>query len=515
MPLLPTEIIGLILSHCVPEPIATGSTGSDTLEHRKQRTTLSNVSLTCRRLYDIATPLLYRHLAITNSIDAVYLFCALVANENLRCYPRSFTSLLCLGEGDECMRTRKLWVQKFVVEVNAARLDVEAQRVFARSGIACGCMADFFYADPETLPQQLVAVILLLCKGLEDVMIQAPHSGESMWSEHKDLSFIRDALVGNAYPMESQVRDYQVPATEMDVLPSLKTWRIQIDPDALDLEVDWDSPYALSPIFIPQLIQQPPPRLTKIEIYGDEGDYLPELSEGQSDHLSILKQVQTVNLFWFLAGPATVERLLKHCNSLAHLTWTFSQVKWADYDEESDEFTLDSALSPIRETLESLHVESSMTNDNFAMPLDFFLSLTTLGKFQNLQRLKIDTVTLFGLRPQQRLVGPKHLFLASHLPPNMVSLEIIERAVEWYAVEEYDTWVQTLLIHFAETCAKYQPGLRIFVFKAVKFYGDELGGKQGFRGRRSIEHLEALFANIGVQFLWQWEEQIDGDCSMS
>jgi hypothetical protein len=405
------------------------------------------------------------------------------------------------------MGTRKLWVRKFVTEVRATNLDIEAQRALCRSGIKCGCIADFFDTHPDSFPQQLIAVILLLCKGLEDVMIQAPHSGESMWSEHKDMSLLRDALVGNAYSTSSQCRGYQAPSTDMDVLPSLRTWRIQIDPDALHLEVDWDSPYALSPIFIPQLLQRPPPRLTKIEVFGDEGDYLPELSEAQSDqvdHLSFLNQMHTVSLFWSLAGPATVERFLKHCNSLAHLTWTFSQVKWADYDEESDEFTLDSALSPIRDTLQSLHIESSMTNDNFAMPLDFFLTLNTLWEFQNLQHLRIDTVTLFGLQPQYRLKGPTSLFLASHLPPNLDSLEIIERAVDWYAVEEYDSWVQSIFIRFAQSCAEYQPGLRRFAFEAVRFAGDEVSGGRRFRCRSSIEHLEALFGHVRVQFLWQW-----------
>ncbi|CAJ2505801.1 Uu.00g131950.m01.CDS01 [Anthostomella pinea] len=495
---LPVEVLELSLEHIVPEIIKTGSLRAIDIRHRQQSEALRRASLACRQLNRIATPLLYRHLAIATPEQCASLFHTLICTPALRLYGRSFACLALLRAGSRQgyrVVTNQLYryTQQFVSYHDQSlglSLDSLAQEVLDCIGIRCNQhdpATPMWEADRMIIPRAVIAIMLVLpC--IEDCLLELPeynlpidanlslsalgipHCYHPSWGGFALSSLHTLRLQGNAsISMVGEVADPVIWATSGPALPRI--------PNLRNLDLLYDD-----------------------RVY-DHGYCGPPIFNGRAHPgcvFSALNQLQQLRLTKSRAAPAQVAWSLSRCKSLTSLTWTFRQALWCIYANTS----LDGILEKVRETLRHLRIESLTVGftigEKGADPPQIYeyshcIMVESLSAFPCLESIVIDLMTLLEPSHLYRIQQRTNCRLSDLLPPNIERLELIEKSLDdTYGTPKYNTYhasdpaAQALLaeplkhskIHdrclhlvlwtFARTCNVEQPRLRSFVFQAFR-----------------------------------------------
>lgn len=526
------------------------------------RSAVLSLCLTSRHLHELAEPLLYESIALTRDEQFVPLLNALLANRDRRSWIRSIATPMCIMEETDVYAALPLW-NRLIAPRKGVELDQRENRALQLAGLeldhilehdrwfndqgseesGCGLREDeWAFCD------QLIAVILCLTTGLEEILVQIPTDRQG---------------VGGFEYLEQALR-LGVNAQETGVLQSLRFVRIQPTrtieepmPDQScpvrtfvpqNVEPGFDPGFGIDPLRLRTFELQ---NVEEVEYCGDNGMWFRLLKADQGPwtddtlpwDLKRFRSLKSLKLHESRTPPSYLRHLLEEAHSLETFHYTTRQQEWrqhywnplyADYAfMPRDFFSINEALWPVRKTVKELALGSVQRSwdDGDEEYRDLEL-IVVLDAFERLTHLSIDIrwlipITL-DLEEKVALVP-----LCKRLPQSIEEIKLTEtwtksdlRALSRTPRLEKQAmdWVQaalwTLLVEDDEGDGK---GMKLVNLRRVTLTampvihaystwgldsddGDEAANSQyvPLKTDDGIEQMKGLFASRGVEFSIEW-----------
>lgn len=425
-------------------------------------TALLNLCLTSRHFYQLAEPLLYESIALTEDRHFVLLFDSLLAKRDRRSWIRSIACPMCLTTETEAIKIVPIW-NRLIAPRNDTNLDEpeeqalrivglrldripEKDRSISRTGsegYGCG-----LHGDQLSFCDQLLAVILCLTTNLEDILLQIPTDQE----EYKSFQSLQN--LNRVFWEAANNHDF-------GALQSLRSVRVQptryleweeerqdLSRQVLRQEIlpcnvrpgSWDPGFGVDPL---RLYTFEIPTVEEVEFCGDNGIWFKLLDPDGRQWIDFLPQdlkrfrsMKSLKLHESRTTPSYLRYLLEEAHSLETFHYTTRQQEWRQdywcpqYFEfhfvPRDFFSINEALEPIRSTVKELvlgNVKRPWDNgDEEYRDLELIVGL---GAFERLTRLSIDIRWLIPISldlDEQVAIVP----LCKRLPQSIEDIKVTE-----------------------------------------------------------------------------------------
>ncbi|KAK2615596.1 hypothetical protein N8I77_002340 [Diaporthe amygdali] len=524
------------------------------------RWALHSLCLTSRHFHDLAEPLLYESIALTEDTQFVQLLNSLLANRDRRSWIRRIACPMCIMEETDTMVVLPLWNQ-IIAPKKGMDLNQREKRALQLAGLeldhileedrwindygseesGCGLREDeWAFCD------QLLAVIICLTTCLEDLLLQIPTDKEGL----------------GGFDNLARALGSGVNAHETGVLQSLRSFRIQPtrsrartpgsngpDPGILveprNVEPGRDPGFGIDPL---RLFSFEIRNVEEVDICGDNGIWFrllkashgPWTDDTLPHDLKRFRSLKTLKLNESRTLPSYLRHLLEEAHSLETFHYTTRQQEWRqeywspEYDDFAfmpfDVFSMNEALWPIRKTVKELSLGSVCRpwddGDEEYQNLEL---IVLLGLFEKLTHLSIDLrwlvpITL-DLEEDVALVP-----LYKRLPQSLKEITLTEtwtrtdlRALsEIPKVERRSmAWVQavlwTLLVgdDGQEGKSKRLAHLDKVILVAVPAFHNYEDGRPDaddecvpLKTDEGVEEMKSVFAKYGVEFHVEWFKRI-------
>ena len=480
---MPVEILGQILGQFALKPHEAGYPVLH--EFKRNKATLLQLCLSCRKLSAVATQLLYRVVIFPKDssrpdTDSLVLFLRTLAeNPSLGANINHIACLVNLKEasnGDDSRLICESWRKISPgIGLNIAA-DFPVYGVFAFTGLdyvlpyphAIGAIADGSHM-PSDLGERIYATILCLLPSVESVIFQMPHhSAEPHKLEEVQYTVMSD-IIGEAL-QDCKLGPY--------MLQKLHTVKIQPD-----MAMAWhaEREYGIRYDACVGLLRAP--NLRVIEAFQESGGW------------EVLPQCLTdVSVYGYLQ-PHTMGII---CNlpCLERLTVQPAPVSMREANRNDDIFN--TALAKCALTLRYLDFQTmgNITLWNYLGPE---LRLHCLAKFAVLEHLSIE---IFSLSPSSKDLP--NLELADMLPHSLRTLDLSER---WLPrdplldnfgsnmLNPYRKNLYAMLGRFAHACSVGGSTIQTFEFQRHS----DLTEVRGTPESKEFDRLRRTFAEAGVR----------------
>lgn len=529
------------------------------------RSALRGLCLTSRACHDLAEPLLYGSIALTEDKQFPLLLNSLLANRDRRSWIRSISCPMCLVWEINTYAVLPLW-NRLIATRKGTYLDQREQLALELAGLELDHILEYDHwidnkgskavccglrEDEWAFGNQLLAFILCLTTRLEDILLQIPTDVET-----------RTGLVYLTHHL-TETLALGSRAPETGVLQSLRSVKVQPTRCRVSngggTPVRLPLPRTVSPGGIDPGFGINPLRLDTFEIQnaeqvefcGDNGVWFgllnasrrPFTDETLPPNLKRFRLLNGLKLYESRTTPTYLRHLLEEAHSLETFHYTTRQQEWRRsfrYPEyrkyglmPENCFSINEALWPVRKTVKELALGSVQRpcadGDEEYRDLELIF---VLDAFEKLTRLSIDIRWVVPITldlDEEVAIVPLH----KRLPQSIEDITLTEtwtrtdlralsrsREVEKKAMAWVEAALWTLLVDDGEVGGEKGmklARLRKLTLTAVPAFHDygawELDPDEEEYGNfhhvplktdDGISHMKSLFARRGVGFSIKW-----------
>lgn len=421
---------------------------------------LFNLCLTSRHLHELAEPLLYESVALTEDRQFVLLLNSLLARRERRSWVRSIACPMCLTNETKAVKIVPIWNRLIAprkgtdldeqelraLRLGSLRLDSipEQDRHISRSGSGgydCG-----LHGDRLSFCDQLLVVISCLTTNLEDILLQIPTDEDLSLTALQNLDrVLREAANNHDSSAPQSLRSVRIQPRRylewdeerQDLSRQAFRQRFlpcDVRPGSLD------PGFGIDPL---RLCTFEIPTVEEVEFCGDNGIWFKLLNPDGSpstdplpQELKRFRSLKSLKLHESRTTPSYLRCLLEEAHSLETFHYTTRQQEWRQdywcpqYFEfhfvPRDFFSINEALEPIRNTVKELvlgNVQRPWDNgDEEYRDLELIVGL---GAFERLTHLSIDIRWLIPISldlDEQVAMVP----LCKRLPQSIEEIKVTE-----------------------------------------------------------------------------------------
>lgn len=519
---LPLELRRMVVEELRLPRLPLGTPRSLNADFIGSRSALLGLCLTSRHFYELAEPLLYETVALTEDKQFVHLLNALLAKRDRRLWIHSLACPMSIMSETDNLAALPVW-NRLIAPRKDSDLDFPEQAALFFVELEVGHIiredqwdTDEFGDGSSQFCDQLLAVVLCLTTNLEDILLQVPTDQEP----HLD-----DYLPNLAHALCLGRRGHR-----SRVLKSLRSVRAQptrfVECESYNSEIRprnvvpgrFDPAFGIDPICLHAFEMQ---NIEAIEYCGDNGTWFkllkPDHGPWTDDTLPLdlrgLRSLKSLKLYESRTTPSYLRHLLEQAHSLEAFHYTTRQQEWTqDYSNDRyagyafmprDFFSINEALDPIKNTVKELTLGSVQRSwDNGDQEYRDLELIVVLDSFERLTHLSIDVRWLIPISldmDEEVAIVP----LCKRLPRSIKDIKLTE------------TWTRRDLRALSSS-SRLEKRAMAWVQAALwtlLVVDDEAGGKE-----MKLSHLRKVtlaavptFHSFGAGAVGSDEEDDDGD----
>lgn len=497
----------------------------------ESRSALLRLCLTSRHLYELAEPLLYESVALTEDKQFVHLLDVLLAKRSRRSWIRSIACPMCIINETDTLKTLPIW-NRLVAKRKETNLDRREKRALHLAGLEVDHILeedrwfdDYGLEETDCAPRedrgefcdQLLAVVLFLTTRLEDLLLQIPTDRESPGGLENLAHALCLGLSAHQSDVLQSLRCVRVQPTRLIQCKYLRSGFREIRPRNIE-PGHHDPGFGIDPLWLRTFEIQ---NVEEVEYCGDNGIWFkllkPDHGPWTDDTLPLdlrrFRSLKSLKLHESRTTPSYLRHLLEQAHSLETFHYTTRQQEWrqdywcpryADYSfMPQDFYSINEALEPVKNTVKELalgNVQRPWDNgDEEYRDLEL---IVVLDSFERLTHLSIDVRWLIPISldlDEEVAIVP----LCKRLPQSIEDIKLTE------------TWTRTDLRALSSSSRLEKRAMAwiqaaLWTLLVIDDKGDGMGMKLAHLRKVTLVAIPAFHAH-GAQELESDEEEDDED----